>query len=149
MHFLVAPRRLPRLRNLPLDVCMCYNSSVMCCLVSHQGRAFPSTLCIDIARALLDSHDGLSHDGLSHDGLSHEVRCMQHIHLRVSAAAVQPSCRVALHAAPLAIGSTQSESLRIDMQHRLNDEHELRGPWCDTTVWVLPVLAILPICAFD
>lgn len=111
----------------------------MYCLVSHQPRALPSTICIDIACVLLDSHDGLSH----------EARWMQHIHLRVSAAGVQPSCRVALHVAPLAIGSAQSESSRIDMQHRLNDEHELRGLWCDTTAWYLPVLAILPICAFD
>ena len=47
---------------------------------------------------------------------------MQHIHLRVSAAAVQPSCRVALHMAMLAIGSTQHDSLRIDMELHFNDE---------------------------
>ena len=52
---------------------------------------------------------------------------MQHIHLRVSAAAVSPSCRVALHVAPLTIGSTRCDSLRIDMELHFDDEHELRG----------------------
>lgn len=130
-----APRHLLCLRCLPLEICMCYNSPAIHCLVSHQPRALPSTLCINIARAPLDSQDGLSH----------EARCMQHMDLRVSAAAVQPSYRVALHVAPLAISSTQSESERIDIQLHLNDEHELRGLSCVATAWYLPVLAILPI----
>ena len=57
----------------------------------------------------------------------HNANSMQHIRLRVSAAAVLQSCRVALHGPPLAIGCGQCESLGINMELHRNDEHELRS----------------------
>lgn len=127
-----APRCLLRMRDFPLDVCMCYSSATIYCLASHQSSALPSILHISIARAVIDSYDGFPWNTW------YAARTSP----RLNTAAVSPSCRVALHVAPSAIGLTRRESLRrhgAPFQCRAGAS---RSFLCVTVAWLLPTAVI-------
>ena len=111
MHYSRPFRRLPRLQCLPHNVCVCYTTAVINCLVSRQSSALPSILRIDIARAMLDSYNGLSGSTLY----------AAHTSPRLSSfcATIVPCLKL------LTIGSTHCESLGIDKELHSNIEHEL------------------------